>query len=173
MRKVQQLHFENYNQPIKPVYANCYSVQMDCGYINTFPKTFTRKAPDANIWAKVDETDLETVNIFGSMQSGARLLSSQSVQFIVSYYAQGDSWQKTVVDTIAGTPIATGGFKASVLISEFPRLIGDYTVVVDASFLRRGKNYHFQRTLNHLGIFILSAYNKTKISFLEVTKADE
>lgn len=172
MRKVQLLHFENYNQGLKNSYRNCFSVQTDCTYINSFPKTFKKSDLALKTWAKLDELTLGQVNIESFLASGARVMASASITFEVSYTVQGGTWATTSVFTGAGTEFSPGRFKLNVPTSLFPTAIGNYTINVTATASRRGSLYTSTDRFNHIGIFILSAYNKTKISFLEATKAD-
>jgi hypothetical protein len=167
------LHHENYNQGLKQAYGNCFSIQTDCTYINTFPKTLAKKLIEIKLWAKFDESNFDGINIYATAQSMGRTVSISGIDFTVSYYSQDDEWNRTLVIQQAGTEFSTGRFRLNIPAASLPALIGNYSFEVEAVAIRREKRIYAKNSFNHFGIYQMAIRNKNKIGFLEITKAEE
>lgn len=123
-------------------------------------------------WAKFDEINFDGISILLSLNDDLNNKTIGSCSVTVYSIAQGNSWNETVIGTkglLANSDKAVIDFSAS----ELPELEGDITLKIKVSATRQNKTYYFMGYFNHLGSIEFMNRNKRKITFLEVTKADE
>lgn len=123
-------------------------------------------------WAKFDEINFNGISIIANLNDDLSNKTIGSCVATVYSIAQGNSWNETLVGTKSGT-FTPNGFVIDFVASELPDLEGDITLKIKVNATRQNKKYYFMGYFNHLGSIEFMNRNKRKITFLEVTKADE
>jgi len=87
----------------------------------------------------------------------------------------GPSWEETLVRTVAGSILPTGIFFATIPAADYAPidLANGDTLMVEAAIDRLGEIHRERRYINNLGIHDSLLRLKNKVTFLELTKADE
>ena len=167
MRKMR--YSEKPNSMIKSGIGNIKTVtKANISYI----QRQTLRPINLTAWAKFDEINFNGISILANLSDGLDNKVIGSCQVSVYSVAQGNSRNETLIGTKSGT-YTPNGFVIDFLANELPDLEGDITIKVKVITTRQNKKYYFMGYFNHLGSIEFMNRNKRKITFLEVTKADE
>jgi hypothetical protein len=127
---------------------------------------------ELSLWAKFDDVSFDGISVVAEGTRGIKTLTLGSGSINLYSVEQGKGWQKTF---ISSKPIQITGNVAKVdfLSSELPSFSGDVTFFVEAVAFRQSEKVTARAYFNHLGILEPVTKNRSKIKFLEITKADE
>lgn len=140
--------------------------------ISYFQRNPTESDFTVSTWARFDEVDFDGIHIYTELNRNGLRASSASCSISLYSVSQGASWTKTLVANL--TPaVHLNGYSVSVVANDLPDLEADITLYIESTITRLGKQYKSAGYFNHFGALDLITRNKNKISFLEITKADE
>ena len=127
------------------------------------------------VWVKFDSTDFDGIHIVFGLYNKGTLTPSGSCTFRIYSVSLDDSWQETLLTTVSGTIITGGRFKADVSASSLSpiELDGEQTLMIEIEALRQNTVFKDRFYFNHLGAYEFLTRLKNKVTFLELTKADE
>lgn len=134
------------------------------------PESYSPKA-----WAKFDSTDFDGIHLICGLYNKGFLTPSGSCTFRVYSVSLTDSWQETLLTTQTGVVMSDGRFKVDVPLASLTPLDpdGEQTILIQVDVTRQGISYTERFYFNHIGSYEFLTRLKNKVTFLELTKADE
>lgn len=170
MAKLKVRHFSKNVLALKP--DTDQPVTSSCKAITLIQSSREKSPIELRAHVKFDEINFDGVHVLVVAQKNGKIVSLGSCNAKLYSVAQGDSWAKTPIVEKALTE-SPDGWKASYLASELPDLFAEVTLYVEVLATRVKKKIRFSGYFNHLGALEFMYQNKNKISFLDLTKADE
>ena len=173
MRKIRHLEQCDYVIPIgqKINQALSLSNSSNC-YLE---RTWDKKDPvfSLKLHAKFNSNLIEGFRIQAALTRDGIVVSSQIDSFDL-YITNGDDYSKTLIGNF--TPTQNGQaweFNVTQSLLDPLEATGAETFYIECKAFRKRKSYKACMYFNHLGIFDSFFRLKNKVTFLDLTKADE
>lgn len=173
MRKIRHLEQCDYIIPISQKIDQLLTLsnQSNC-YLE---RTWDKKDPvyALNIHAKFNSDLIEGFRIQAGLFRDGSLVSSYIESFDL-YITDGDDYDKTFIASF--TPVQVGQyweFNVSQSLLDPLEATGAETFYIECKAQRKRKSYKACAYFNHIGVFDSIFRLKNKVTFLDLTKADE
>lgn len=166
----------SYVQPLKMGAGSSLVISSNKAYTSMLYRIgHTKPTYSASVWAKFDSANFDGIYIMAQLlRNGSETISAGSCIFKLYRIDDTQSWNETLVSTVAGTLELNGKLTAHVPESALGGFLldGETTYSVEVEMIRFNKKYKSKVYVNHLGVYDSIVRLRQEDEFLFITKKD-